>query len=73
MPLLKGYSRSTISENIRELTHTREARFGRKLTPRERKQVVAIALSSAKRSVGKRGVRPHYLQRKRRARHRSTR
>ncbi len=72
MPLMKGYSRTTISENIRELTHAREARFGRKLTPRERKQVVAIALSSAKRSAEKRGIRPRHLRR-RRATHRSTR
>ncbi len=40
MPLQKGSSQKTISQNIRELTH-----FGKK---RPQEQIIAIALSLAK-------------------------
>jgi hypothetical protein len=43
MPLKKGSSRATVSENISELTH-----HGSR--PRSRKQIVAIALSEARKS-----------------------
>lgn len=45
MPLKKGGSRETISENISELTH-----HGSR--PRSRKQIVAIALSQARKTGG---------------------
>lgn len=67
MPLAKGYSRSIISKNIRELR-----RSGRK--PR---QAVAIALSEARRSAAHRGAHPAHLRyrakRRRRAVHHRSR
>lgn len=47
MPLRKGSSRETISENIRELHH-----HGSR--PRSHRQIVAIALAEARRSRRKR-------------------
>lgn len=69
MPLAKGYSRSVISKNIRELRHS-----GRK--PR---QAIAIALSEARRSAARRGAHPAHLRfrakrhTKRRAKHHRSR
>ena len=54
MPLQPGKSRQAISANISELTH-----HGSKKRPR--KQIIAIALSNARRTGGgipKKGVRP---------------
>ena len=47
MPLLRGKSKKTISKNIHELTH-----HGSR--PRSHKQIVAIALSQARKSGRKR-------------------
>lgn len=46
MPLKKGSSRETISSNISELTHHGSRK-------RSRKQIVAIALSEARKSKRK--------------------
>lgn len=55
MPLKKGKSKATVSENIRELhkgkTHARtQAKFGKK---RADKQAVAIALNEQRKSGGR--------------------
>ena len=77
MPLSKKISRKAISENIR--TELRSGTLTAKTPEMRRKQAIAIALSTARRSARKRGQRlPAYLQRKssrrrRAARHRSTR
>jgi hypothetical protein len=67
MPLARGFSRSVISKNIRELRHA-----GRK--PR---QAVAIALSEARRSAARHGAHPAHLRfrakRRRRAVHHRSR
>lgn len=47
MPLLKGSSRKTISKNISELTHHGSRK-------RSRKQIIAIALSQARKSKHRR-------------------
>ena len=49
MPLLKGTSRKTISKNIEELHEANEGRA----KPRPNKQIVAIALSEARKSGAK--------------------
>jgi hypothetical protein len=51
MPLKKGYSRPTISKNIR-----REINSGRKPA-----QAVAIAYATARRAAKKAGKRPSHL------------
>ena len=58
MPLKRGSSRETISENISELTH-----HGSR--PRSRKQIIAIALSNA-RKTGKHKKRHKKRKRTRR-------
>lgn len=71
MPLFKGYSRKSISKNIRLLRHE----------GRPRKQAIAIALNTARVSAREAGKRPLWLayrkkKRKhahRRARHARTR
>ena len=76
MPLRQGYSRNVISSNIRELYHANAGRRGKR--KRSRAQIVAIALSQARRSADRRGAHPGYLLRgsrrsKRRASHRRMR
>jgi hypothetical protein len=66
MPLVHGYSRASISKNIRTLR-----REGRK-----RSQSVAIALSTARAAARRAGVSPAWLRpskRRRRAKHRKMR
>ena len=46
MPLQKGKSQKTISKNIEELYEANEG----KVNPRPRKQIIAIALSEARKS-----------------------
>jgi hypothetical protein len=55
MPLRKGYSKKTISKNIRA-----ERRRGRPA-----KQAIAIAFSVARRAAKKAGRRPRHLRKKR--------
>jgi hypothetical protein len=66
MPLYGGYSRATISKNIRML---------RKKEKRPLRQAVAIAMESARRSAMAAGAHPAHLRRKpkRRAKHRRSR
>ena len=66
MPLFGGYSRATISKNIRML---------RKREHRPMPQAIAIAMSSARKAAKAAGVSQAHLRRrpKRRARHRRTR
>lgn len=66
MPLYGGYSRATISKNIRML---------RKKEKRPLPQAVAIAMRSAVNAAHKAGVNPSWLRRKpkRRAKHRRSR
>jgi hypothetical protein len=76
MPLQRGYSKGTISKNISELMRS-GTRLSRNPKKRQR-QAIAIALSQARRSAEKRGVRPARLfkgkyGRRRSARHRSRR
>ena len=52
MPLKKGYSRATISKNIRT-----EMRAGR-----PQKQAIAIAYSTARKAAKKAGRRPSHLR-----------
>ena len=56
MPLKKGYSRASISRNVRT-----EMRAGR-----SRKQSVAIAYNVARQAAKKAGKRPAHLRRRRR-------
>lgn len=49
MPLKKGTSKETVSENIRELRHS----------GRPQDQAVAIAMAEKRRSGGRRGKRRH--------------
>lgn len=51
MPLVKGFSRKSVSKNIRLLRHE-----GRPI-----KQTVAIALKTARKAARKRKLRPSYL------------
>jgi len=53
MPLYQGYSRATISKNIKLL----RVREGKPI-----KQAVAIAMSMARRSAERAGVRPAHLR-----------
>ena len=55
MPLYGGYSRKTISKNIRML----RVREGKPI-----RQAVAIAMSSAKKAAKAAGVSPSWLRRK---------
>ena len=66
MPLYRGYSRATISKNIRML---------RKKEKRPMRQAIAIALNSARQAAWAAGVHPAHLRRrsKRRAKHRRSR
>lgn len=68
MPLPRGYSREAISEKIRFLHRENAGRSHR----RSSRQIVAIALSEARREAKRAGARPWWL-RKRRSRHRRTR
>jgi hypothetical protein len=52
MPLKKGYSRATISKNVREMIHA-----GYKP-----KQAVAAAYSTARKAAKKAGKRPSHLR-----------
>jgi len=52
MPLKKGYSRASISKNIRAEIHKR----------RPQKQAIAIALNTARKAAKKAGKRPKYLR-----------
>ena len=53
MPLERGGSRKVISNNIRELYQANDT----KAKPRPRKQIVAIALSNARKTGGGGAVR----------------
>ena len=52
MPLKKGYSKKTISKNIRTEIHA----------GRRQKQAIAIAYSTARKAARKAGKRPKYLR-----------
>ncbi len=52
MPLKKGSSKKVISENIKELYEANDDRKAEGKKPRPRKQIVAIALSEAKKTKG---------------------
>ncbi len=52
MPLKKGYSRKTISKNIRTEMHA----------GRPQKQAIAIALNTARTAAKKAGKRPSHLR-----------
>jgi len=63
MPLYGGYSRATISKNIKML-RTRE----RKPMP----VAIAIAMSSAQKYADRAGVKPSWLHRRRKPKRRAT-
>jgi hypothetical protein len=50
MPLVKGKSKKAISENIRELSDRNKKLLEEGKRPRPRKQIIAIALSEAKKN-----------------------
>jgi len=60
MPLLKGYSRKTISRNIRSEIHA----------GRPRKQAIAIAINTARVSAREAGKRPLWLSYKKKTKQR---
>lgn len=66
MPLYGGYSRATISKNIRKL---------RKREKKPMNVAIAISMESARRAAKAAGVHPAHLRRrpKRRAKHRRSR
>ena len=53
MPLQKGYSRETVSENIRRMI---------KQERKPQKQAIAIALETARRSAKSKGIRKKALE-----------